>query len=67
MLEIKKKYIVNENDKKIAVQLDIPTFNMIEDLLENYVLVKLIGKNKKSDRLSINQAIKYYSKLKKTD
>jgi len=66
MLEIKKKYIVNENDKKIAVQLDIPTFNMIEDLLENYVLVKLIKNNKKSDRLNINQAIKYYSKLKKT-
>jgi len=65
MLEIKKKYIVNENDKKIAVQLDIPTFNMIEDLLENYVLVKLIGKNKKRERLTINQAIKYYSRLKK--
>jgi len=40
MLDIRKKYIVNENQATIAVQLDIKTYNKIERLLEDYVLAK---------------------------
>jgi len=36
MLAIKKKYIVDEGNHKIAVQLDINTYNKIEEILENY-------------------------------
>ncbi len=38
MLIIKKRYIVNERAKKVAVQLDIKTYEKMERLLEDYVL-----------------------------
>ena len=65
MLTIKKKYIVDEQNHKIAVQLDIDTFNKIEDLLENYVLVKLMEENKDEELLNQNEATKLYKKLDK--
>ncbi|WKZ59113.1 MAG: hypothetical protein QY309_14720 [Cyclobacteriaceae bacterium] len=65
MLTIKRKYIVNEDDKKVAVQLDIKTFEKIERLLEDYVLAESIKSNKAIDRLTVNEAKAYYQKLKK--
>jgi hypothetical protein len=65
MLTIKRKYIVNEDDKKVAVQLDIKTFEKIERLLEDYVLAESIKSNKAIDRLTVNEAKAYYEKLKK--
>ncbi|MBX2970988.1 MAG: hypothetical protein KF803_16600 [Cyclobacteriaceae bacterium] len=65
MLTIKRKYIVNEDDKKVAVQLDIKTFEKIERLLEDYVLAESIKSNKAVDRLTVNEAKAYYQKLKK--
>ena len=65
MFDIKKKYIVNEADEKVAVQMDIKTYQKIERLLEDYVLADLIKKNKVGDRLSVKEAKAYYKKLKK--
>lgn len=65
MLTIKRKYIINEDDKKVAVQLDIKTFEKIERLLEDYVLAESIKSNKAIDRLTVNEAKAYYQKLKK--
>lgn len=65
MLTIKRKYIVNEDDKKVAVQLDIKTFEKIERLLEDYVLAESIKSNKAIDRLTVDEAKAYYQKLKK--
>jgi hypothetical protein len=65
MLTIKRKYIINEDDKKVAVQLDIKTFEKIERLLEDYVLAESIKSNKATDRLTVNEAKAYYQKLKK--
>ncbi len=42
MTDIPLKYIVDENDKKVAVQMDIETFKKIEEALENYGLSELI-------------------------
>lgn len=42
-------------NQKIAVQLDIDTFNRIEEALENYGLVKLIEENKDDELLNIRQ------------
>ena len=39
MESIKKKYIIDENNNKIAVQIDMETYQKLEDLLENYALV----------------------------
>lgn len=65
MIAIKRKYIVNEADEKIAVQLDIKTFEKIERLLEDYVLGESIKENKEKDRLTLKEAKLYYQKLKK--
>ena len=67
MKEIKRKYIVDENNRKIAVQLDIKTFNKIEEVLENYALVQLIKKNEADDSLSLKEAKEYYQTLDKSN
>jgi len=65
MLSIKKKYIIDENRKKVAVQLDMATFKQIEELLEDHAFAKIMKSNKKSNGLSLQEAEKYYRKLKK--
>ena len=38
MEELKKAYIVDEDNRRVAVQIDIETFNRIEEILEDYAL-----------------------------
>jgi len=64
---IEKKYIVDEKNRKVAVQLDIETFEKIEEVLENYALVQLIKENEDDERLSLKEAKAYYKKLDKVD
>jgi hypothetical protein len=66
METIKKKYIVDENNHRIAVQLDITTYNMIEELLENYALYNLMQEYNDEELLELNDAKDYYNKLNKT-
>jgi RelB Antitoxin alpha helical domain len=66
MLTIKKRYIVNERAKKVAVQLDIKTYEKIERLLEDYVLADRIKENREEDRLELNEAKSFYTCLKKS-
>ncbi len=63
---LRKKYIIDENNKKVGVQLDIKTFRKIEDIMENYALYHLMKENEKNEKLDTNSAKKYYSKLKKS-
>ena len=67
MNTIKKKYIIDENNRKVAVQLDIATFNQIEQILEDYALGKLIEENTHDDLLDLNEAKEYYKSLNKKD
>ena len=46
MINIRKKFIVDENNNKIAVQLDLDTFEKIEEILEKYCLNKEIEDQK---------------------
>lgn len=64
---VKKKYIVDEQNQKIAVQVDIETFEKIEEILENYALVQLMKENEGEDTLEPNEAKAYYQTLKKAD
>ena len=41
-MELNRQYIVNEANQRVAVQLDIATFEKMEDVLENYALVQLM-------------------------
>jgi len=67
MLTIKKRYIVDEKDRKVAVQLDIETFEKIEQVLEDYALGELIKENNQADKLSLKEAKEFYKNLKKAE
>ncbi len=62
---INKKYIVDEHDNKIAVQIPIETFEKIEEVLENYSLFQLIRENEGDATLSLHEAKAYYDQLEK--
>ena len=64
MLAIKKEYIVTDDNKK-AVLIDIDTFDKMEEIIENYGLAKYMAEVKNEEDLSLIDAKKYYSTLKK--
>jgi len=66
METINKDYIVNEQNRKIAVQIPIETFYKIEEILENYALVQLMKETEGEEILGVNEAKTYYDQLKKT-
>jgi len=65
MLKIKKEYIVTDDNKKKAVLLDIKTFEKIEEILESFGLGKYMEEIEDEEILSVHDAKKYYSTLKK--
>ena len=67
MTDIPRKYIVDEQNKKVAVQLDIDTFEKIEGLLENYGLVQLMKQNEGDKKLAAAEAKAYYRTLDKAE
>jgi hypothetical protein len=64
---IKKQYIVDENNKKVGVQLDLKTFEKIEEIMENYALFQMMKENGDNEGLDLENAKEYYSKLEKKD
>lgn len=64
MLEINKNYILDNNHKPIAVQIPIDEFEKIEEILENYGLVKLIEEVEHDETLSKQEALKYLESIK---
>ena len=65
METINKQYIVDEQNRKIAVQIPIGTFERIEEILENYALVQLMKENESEEILGLNDAKAYYDRLEK--
>jgi hypothetical protein len=64
---IKKQYIVDEKNRKIAVQLDLKTFEKIEEIMENYALFQLMNQNHDEELFDLKEAKGFYSKLDKND
>ena len=64
MVEINKKYILDENQQPIAVQITIAEFEQIEEILENYGLAKLMDETHAEEKLTKNEALKFYQLLK---
>jgi len=61
---INPNYIVDNQNHKIAVQLDIDTYNQITETLENFALYKLMEENNDNEILSLKDAREYYKSLK---
>lgn len=62
--DIKRQYIVADNDRKIGVVLDIETFERIEELLENCGLAQYMEEVEEEEGLSLNEARQYYAQMK---
>jgi len=65
MLEIHKKIVLDEDQKPFAVQIPIKEFERLEEVVENYGLAKLMDEVEDEERLSLEDAKKYYQSLKK--
>ncbi len=64
MLEIHKNYIFGENQQLIAVQIPIAEFEQIEEIIEDYGLTKLMDETHAEEKLTKNEALKFYQLLK---
>ena len=64
MLEIHKNYLLDGNQKPIAVQIPIAEFEKIEEILEDYGLAQLMDETKDDETLNKEEALKYLASLK---
>jgi hypothetical protein len=65
MVEIHKKIVLDENQRPFAVQIPIEEFERLEEIIENYGLAKLMDEAMDDERLSVEEANRYYQSLKK--
>jgi RelB Antitoxin len=66
-MTIKRQYIVDEQNQKVAVRLDIKTFEKIEELLENYALYRFMENTEDDETLDLEKAKDFYAELNKAD
>ena len=64
-MQLQPSYIVDSHNHKIAVQLDIQTYEKITETLENYALFQFMDENKNDEKLSLKDAKEYYASMKK--
>jgi len=64
MLKIHKNIVLDQSQKPVAVQIPIEEFERLEDIIENYGLAKLMDEVKDDERLSVEDAKKYYQSSK---
>ena len=64
---IDKHYIIDEHDKRIAVQIPVKIFEKLEEILENYGLAYLMEGNEDKELLGVDEAKAYYNNLNKSE
>ena len=64
MLKNNKNYLLDSNQKPIAVQIPIAEFEKIEEILEDYGLAQLMDETKDDETLNKEEALKYLASLK---
>ncbi len=62
---IEKRYVTDENDRRVAVQIDLAVFERIEEVLENYALAHLMRENEDEEVLTDDEARTFYDALPK--
>ncbi len=65
MFQLKPSYVTDNKNKKVAVQLNIKTYEKIEEILENYSLFHLMKDEPKEKPLNLADAKAYYKSLKR--
>ena len=63
MLELHKNIVRDENQKPIAVQIPIEEFQRMEEVIENYGLVKLMDEVVGEEQLSLQETKGFLSFL----
>lgn len=64
MFKINKSYVCDENNKPFAVQIPLTEFEQLEEILENYGLIKLMAEVEGEENLSKEEALNYLQFLK---
>lgn len=67
METIQKQYIIDEQNRRIAVQIPIETFEKLEEVMENYALFQLMEENEEDEILNAHDAKAYYDHLEKAE
>ncbi len=67
MEPIKKRYLVDEQNRPVAVQIDLETFEKIEEILENYALTQLMQEVSEDEALDLEAAKAFYESLPKAE
>lgn len=63
-MEIKRQYIVDEQNKRVGVQLDIDTFEKIEEMLEDRALYQIMREDDDDQSLGREEALQAYRNLR---
>ena len=67
MEPIRKRYVVDEQNRPVAVQIDLETFEKIEEVLENYALAQLMQEASEDETLDLETARAFYESLPKAE
>ena len=67
MEPIQKQLLMDEENRTVAVQLDVATFEKIETALEDYGLYQFMQEDKNDTPLSLKEAQAYYGTLPKAE
>ena len=62
---IPKRYVVDEDNRPVAVQIDLDVFERIEEILENHALVQYMLEDGEDEGLDLEAAKAYYATLEK--
>ncbi|OQX74999.1 MAG: hypothetical protein B6D64_12280 [Bacteroidetes bacterium 4484_276] len=65
MQTIQKQFVVDNMNRKVAVQIDYKTFSKIEGILENHALYQLMEEYDDNESLNLEEAKNYYQTLEK--
>ncbi len=65
MAAMRRQYVVDENNRRIAVQLDLETFAALEGFIEDYGLAQYIAETEDDEVLDREAAESYYAELDK--
>jgi RelB Antitoxin alpha helical domain len=65
MHPIPRRYLVDDENRPVAVQLDLATSEWMEDQLENAGLVERIGEAEGDELLGLEAARAFYERLPK--